>query len=243
MRAIILAAGEGSRLRPLTNDRPKCLVEYRGVPIIDYQLKAMRALDVKNVTVIKGYMAGSLIRPGVDDVLNPRFAETNMVYTLFCAEKFFDDDILVSYGDILYGEDILGPVLRSRADFAVAISLNWKELWQRRMPDPLADAETLKLDTAGNIVELGKKPLSYDEIQGQYMGLFKISRRMMKTVREIYHGMDRSKTYDNRPFEKMFMTGFIQEIINQGHEVKAVPVTGEWLEVDAPQDLEVECHL
>lgn len=242
MRAIILAAGEGSRLRPLTNDRPKCMVEYNGRPILDYQLDAMRQLGIKKITIIKGYKEDRVKYPGVDYVVNSRYAETNMVYTLFCAEKFFDDDLIISYGDILYGPSILKPVLDSPEDFAVAVSTSWRELWARRMDNPLEDAETMKIDGHGNILELGKKPRSYEEIQGQYMGLFKICLPLVEKVKKFYHELSPLALYDNRPFEKMFMTSFIQEMINRGTEVKAVRVSAEWLEVDSPKDLEVTCH-
>lgn len=243
MRAIILAAGEGQRLRPLTADRPKCLVEYQGKAILDYQLESMRACGVKDIVLIKGYKEESLVRPDVRYVVNPEYARTNMVYTFFCAEKYFDDDILVSYGDILYGEDILRPVLESKDDFAVAVSLTWKELWLRRMENPLLDAETMKIDASGCIRELGKKPKSYEDIQGQYMGLFKIKKKMMQTVKQLYHGADQHALYDGKDYRNMYMTSFIQMIIDHGYPVKAVKVTGEWLEIDHLDDLKVSCTL
>ncbi len=241
MRAIILAAGEGQRLRPLTLDRPKCLVEYQGKPIIDYQIDTMRSCGIKDIVLIKGYKQETLQRPKVRYVINPEYATTNMVATLFCAESYFDDDLLISYGDILYGRSILEPVLASNEDFAVAVSMNWKELWLKRMDDPLKDAETMKLDDRGFIRELGKKPKSYDEIQGQYMGLFKIKKKMLPKVRAAYHDADKNAVYDGKNYRNMFMTSFIQLMIDKGFPVKAVQVTGEWLEIDHLEDLKVSC--
>jgi len=243
MKAIILAAGEGRRLRPLTADRPKCMVEYQGKPLLDYQLETMRACGLNDILLIKGYCADSFKRPGVKEALNPRFDSTNMVYTFFCAESQFDTDILMSYGDIIYGKDILQPLLDAPDEFAVAVSMNWRELWKRRMADPLADAETMKIDDQGFIRELGKKPKSYDEIQGQYMGLFKASRRVMQMIKDIYHGLDKQAIYDGKSYENMFMTSLIQILIDRGIPCRAIPVTGEWLEVDQAEDLAVACRL
>jgi choline kinase len=239
VRAIILAAGEGSRLRPLTDDRPKCLVHYKGKPILDYQLEVMRECGLKDIVLIKGYKADALQRPGMTYVLNPEYAETNMVYTLFCAESYFESDLLISYGDIIYERSILKAVLESPADFAVAVSRNWRELWQKRMADPLSDAESMKIDDEGLITELGKKCTSYSEIQGQYMGLFKIRKAMVGEMRSVYHQLDKGAIYDGKPFRKMFMTSFIQALIDRGFPVTAVGVTGDWLEIDRVEDLNV----
>ncbi len=216
-------------------------MEYQGKPILDYQLETLRASGITDIVVIKGYKQESLIRPGVRYVINPDYATTNMVWTLFCAESFFEDDLMISYGDILYGRDILEPVLNARDDFAVAVSMNWKELWLARMENPLDDAETMKIDAQGFIRELGKKPRSYDEIQGQYMGLFKVQKPMLASLRDVYHRADRSALYDGKPYPKMFMTSFIQMMIDRGYPVKAVPVRGNWLEIDRLEDLQVAC--
>ncbi len=243
MKAIILAAGEGRRLRPLTEDRPKCMVSYRGKPILDYQLELFQQCGVSDIVVIKGYKAESVNRPFAATVLNPAYDTTNMVYTFFCAREHFRDDIVVSYGDIIYGPEILKAVLSDPGDISVAVSMNWKELWQKRMPDPLADAETMKMDAGGFIMELGKKPSGYHEIQGQYMGLFKIRSQMLRRVMAFYDGLDRQGKYDGQPFEKMYMTSFLQELINNRFSVKAVPVWGEWLEIDRAEDLNVEVSI
>ena len=87
MKALILAAGEGTRLRPYTADRPKCLVEVAGRSLLDRQLDVLGAAGVAPVVVVGGYRAEMLPRPGIEVLLNPRYATTNMVTTLFCAEE------------------------------------------------------------------------------------------------------------------------------------------------------------
>lgn len=237
MKAIILAAGEGTRLRPYTLDRPKCMVPYRGRPLIEYQVDALRAGGIADIVVVCGYRADAIRVPGVRFVTNEAYDRTNMVHSLFCAEHELNDDVVISYGDIIYGPEIVRALLDCRADFGVTIDLLWRALWQARMEDPLADAETLKLDAGGRIVELGKKPRSLDEIQGQYMGLFMIRRAVLSSVIRHYHAMDRAKTYDGKPFEKMFMTSFLQDLIDHGMVLTSVPVRGGWLEVDRESDL------
>src|SRR5262245_60623945 len=121
MKAIILAAGEGSRLRPYTNDKPKCLVEYKGRPIIDYTLEALRACGIDDIVVITGYKSEVFIRSGVREYTNALYASTNMVHTLFCAEAEMTDDLVISYGDIIFDSAVLPALVASPADVAVVV--------------------------------------------------------------------------------------------------------------------------
>jgi choline kinase len=161
-----------------------------------------------------------------------------MVKTLFCAGKELDDDIIISYSDIIYSSGVLESLLASPSDLSVVVDKDWKELWELRMDEPLADAETMKLDNQGNIIELGKKPKSYDEIEGQYIGLIKISRKVISKVCQYYASLDRRAVYDGNSFDNMYMTSFIQLIIDNLMPVKAVIINGGWLEIDTVSDLE-----
>ena len=102
MRAIILAAGRGSRLGHYGKDRPKCLVELGGISLIQRQLATLRSLGIEDIVLVTGYRAEMLALPGTRQILNPRWAETNMVESLFAAASSFAEDFIVSYGDIVY---------------------------------------------------------------------------------------------------------------------------------------------
>ena len=166
-----------------------------------------------------------------------------MVHSLFCAEPEMDDDLIVSYGDIIYSTDVLKQLIANDAPFVVAVDSQWRELWDLRMDNPLDDAETMKIDKNGDILELGKKAESYDDIQGQYIGLFKVARSILEEIRRFYHSLDRSELYDGQDFDNMYMTSFIQLIINRLMPVKAEVINGGCLEFDNEKDLSVyESH-
>lgn len=101
MKAVILAAGQGTRLRPLTNDKPKCLVEVAGKPLLEHQLAAMHACGLRDIHIVGGYRADQLDRPGITLHINRRFAETNMVATLFAAENIMlgESDLIITLSD------------------------------------------------------------------------------------------------------------------------------------------------
>lgn len=237
LKAIILAAGEGTRLRPYTLDRPKCLVEVDGRSLLDRQLAVLATQPVQPVIIIGGYRAEMLQRPGIELRLNPRYAETNMVWTLFCAEDDLQGDVLLCYGDIVYSREILQALLQSSADIAVAIDLDWESYWRARNENPLDDAETLKLAPDGQILEIGQKPKSLAEIEGQYMGLMKFSAEGVRILKKVFHDAKAAGTLRGKPLEKAYMTDLLQAMIDLNYKLEAVPVHGGWVEVDTVDDL------
>lgn len=243
MKAIILAAGQGSRLRPLTDNKPKCMVEYNKKPIIDYILEIIEDCGINNIAIVGGYkqevLQKHLKNKEIKFYTNEKFDKTNMVHTLFCAEDWIDQDIIISYADIIYKKEILQKLIESNADISVVVDKEWQKLWELRMENPLSDAETMKLDENNNIIELGKKPQSLIDIEGQYIGLIKISKNVIQKVKSFYQNLNKTALYDGKNFENMYMTSFIQLIIDKLMPVKAVFVNQGWIEIDNLQDLKV----
>ena len=128
---IILAAGQGTRLKPLTNKIPKCMVRYKKKPIIDYIIDTAVSCKIKNIAVINGYkkevLEHYLKDKKVKFFTNKNYSKTNMVSTLFAAKKFMDDDLIISYADIIYKKSILEKLFNSKNDFSVVIDRKWKK--------------------------------------------------------------------------------------------------------------------
>lgn len=238
-RALILAAGQGTRLRPLTDDKPKCLVPLLGKTLLERQLHTLRQAGVSNIHVATGYRADQIEALGLATSFNPRFAETNMVETLFCALDFIqqEGDLIIAYGDIVYQAENLQALLACDDEIALMIDAKWRDLWSLRLENPLDDAETLLMDGEGYVTELGKRPESYADIQGQYTGLIKIRADKVADFVSFYNQIDRSGLYDGKDFSNMYMTSFLQQLIDSGWRAKAVQVNSGWLEVDSVDDL------
>jgi choline kinase len=237
MKAIILAAGEGTRLRPYTLDRPKCLVEVNGLSLLDRQLSVLASEAIQPIILIGGYRGEMLERPGLESRVNSRYAETNMVWTLFCAEDDLEGDVLLCYGDIVYSRDVLRAILKSQADIAVTIDLDWESYWRARNENPLDDAETLKLAADGKILEIGQKPNSLAEIEGQYIGLMKFSAKGVQLLKQTFHDAKLAGDLRGKPVENAYMTDLLQAMIDLDYRLEAVPVHGGWVEVDTVSDL------
>jgi L-glutamine-phosphate cytidylyltransferase len=236
-KVILLVAGEGIRLRPYTLDRPKCMVEIEGVSLIDRQLAVLKAEGLDDIVMIGGYKADILKREGVRLKINSRYYETNMVWTLFSAEEELEGDVIISYGDIVYSREILTALLESKADIAVTIDTEWENYWRARNEDPLDDAETLKLRKNETIKEIGKIPKSLAEIEGQYMGLMKLSAKGVKTLKQVFNAAVNSSKLLSKDMENAYMTDLLQAIIDSSYPIAAVKINGDWVEVDTVSDL------
>ena len=238
-RALILAAGQGTRLRPLTNDKPKCLVPLLGKSLLERQVDTLKKSGVTNIHIATGYRSDQIESLGFSTTINPRFAETNMVETLFSALAFIQQkgDLIIAYGDIVYQSNNLQALLNNKDEISLMIDAKWRDLWSLRLDNPLDDAETLLMSSDGYVTELGKKPKSYEQIEGQYTGLIKIRADKLEAFIVFYNQLNRSAIYDGKDFHNMYMTSFLQLLIDSGWKAKGVQVNNGWLEVDTVEDL------
>ena len=242
MKVIILAAGQGTRLRPYTDDKPKCMVALKGKPLLHHQLEALAHCGVQqaDIALAAGYLQAALIAPGIVQYRNEHYASTNMVGTLFAAQDFMQagEDLIISYGDIVYRPEVFEKLLATEGDVVVAADLDWYDLWKIRMENPLDDAETFKIDANGKVSELGKKPNNRADAQAQYIGLIKISGHKVADFIAHYHSLDKTAQYDGKDFNNMYMTSLIQDMIDSGWQVQAALINRGWLEVDSVEDLQ-----
>jgi choline kinase len=239
MKALILAAGQGTRLRPITDDRPKVLVELAGKSVLERQLCVLHACGIEQVAVVTGYRADRFDGLGLATFLNPDYATTNMVASLFSATDYLDgdDDLLICYGDIVYQPAIVEALLANDDPVAISADRNWRAYWELRMEDPREDAESFRMDADGLVLELGKPVERVEDVQGQYMGLIKVRRDSVPKLVDTYRAMDRDAVYDGKPFDQMYMTSFLQYLIDHRWPVRAVLVDNGWLEIDTLDDL------
>jgi choline kinase len=232
VKAIILAAGRGSRMQSLTDEKPKCLVELGGRTLLDRQLQALREGGVDEIGIVTGYRRELLADRGLVEFHNPRWAGTNMVASLACAGAWLSSGpCLVSYSDIFYGPRIVAAMAASRADIAVAYDPDWLPLWTRRFGDPLLDAETFRLD-GERVLEIGNKPTRLEEIQGQYMGLLGFNPRGWAALEDLRAALPGALA------DQTHMTGMLQRLIGAGVAVHAVANGEAWGEIDSESDLQ-----
>ncbi len=237
MKLIVLAAGQGTRLRPLTDGKPKCCVPLHGTALLDWQIRTAHQAGVSDIVVIKGCHGDVLVRDDVTFATNPRFAETNMVYTLACALEQLTGDCLISYGDIVYDRRVLDTIMAAPQPISVVVDMKWREYWEKRSENPLDDAETLRLDGTGQILEIGQKPESLDDIQGQYIGLMKFDAHGVEMLKTVMNDLRVNKKPGQKDFDNLYFTDLMQHMIGSDIAVQSACIDGGWLEIDTLEDL------
>ena len=111
MKAIILSAGMGTRVGDLTSVTPKCMLDIVGTNILEIQVQQLKMTGIKEICVIGGHCVHKISNPNIKIITNTSYRTTNMFYSLMCASDFLDDDIIISYGDIIYFLDILKSLI------------------------------------------------------------------------------------------------------------------------------------
>ena len=239
LAVIVLAAGQGTRLRPLTANKPKCLVEIGGISILERQLSVLRQNGVKDITIVTGF-EGNQIRPSdCRTVANPAFATTNMVESLVCAHAQLcsDEDVIISYGDILYEPRVLSSIVEEPAELAVTVDMIWQGYWLARFGDLLEDSETLRLGPSGLITEIGDTPTSINDIDARYVGLLKVAGGFGHRIVDAYRSLKDDYVFRGRTKHNLYMTDLLQIMIDSDQPVHAACVQGGWLEIDSVADV------
>ncbi len=234
MKAIILAAGRGSRMGGLTDTRPKCLTHFNGKPLIDWQIGAIREAGIDKIAIVRGYLGAFLLRYNVSFFENIRWHQTNMVASLMCAQSWLQEDTcIVSYSDIIYPSDIVNQLIKEHGDVVITYDKNWLQLWKARFDNILSDAETFQIDKNGVLLEIGNRASNTNKIQGQYMGLLKFSPKGWHETAELLSSLSSDEQ------DQIDMTSLLSKLIQSGYKIKTVPVESGWGEIDNEADLKL----
>jgi L-glutamine-phosphate cytidylyltransferase len=233
MRAVILAAGRGSRMGHLCDDRPKCLVELEGKPLIERQIAALRRGGVGEIGVVRGYRAEMIDFPGLSFFVNERWAETSMVMSLAAASPWLrSGPVVVSYGDIFYRSELVRGLAAAPGQLVIGYDRAWRRLWTRRFADPLVDAETFRIDAAGQLLEIGGKTTRIEDIEGQYIGLLKFTPRAWSAAEALL------STLEAPIRDRLDVTSLVRRLLTAKElSIGTFGTDGQWGEIDNPEDV------
>jgi choline kinase len=224
----------GKRMGDITKEIPKCMVPVAGRPLIEWQTGALQDADIARIGVVRGYLGHKIRLPGIEYFENPDWAGTNMVASLGCAGNWLRaQTCVVSYSDIVYSGGAIRRLMEAEGDIVIGNNLEWRPLWEARFPNPLDDAETFRVDGNGFLVEIGKKPESMDEIEGQYMGLLKFTPAGWARVERHLSGMPGERR------ARIDVTALLQALVTAGEQVRTVPIRDFWFEIDSEADLDL----
>ena len=231
MKAIILSAGQGKRLLPLTEHLPKCLLQVQGKTILEWQLDTLLACGVTDVTVVVGYQAEQVEavlrdkyrKTAIHTLLNAEFSTTDNLVSCWLARAEMQEDFLLLNGDTLFEPAILRQLLKE-AQAPVTVTVNQKNGY---------DSDDMKVSlAAGRLLRIGKD-IPQAETDGESIGLLLFRGTGPKLFRE---GLEKAVA-DTSLVWRWFLS--VVNAIAQEEEVRTCLINGKaWCEIDYPADLE-----
>ncbi len=218
MKAIIMAAGVGSRLKKLNGDRPKCLIETDGVALISRSVSLLQSRGISDITVITGYKSELIereLKSQVRYLHNPYFRVTNSIASLWLARELLCDDVILMNADLYYETAVLETAL-AQTDHAVMLSDRTR----------IVDAD-FRFGVRGNcILKMGNK-LTNDETDCEYVGIVRIDACFIATFRKRLEEMIVRGDFRN------WWEGVLYAFIDDGVDIHHKDVEGAfWTEVD-----------
>jgi len=242
MKAIILAAGSGIRLDEHTKDIPKVLLDINGKSILERQISLLRRHGVNEIFVVTGYKKEKYTMEDVEYLFNPKYSETEQLASMMVARRKISDDVLIIFGDIIFDDDILRQVLSSNDNITIAIDLDWKKSYEERSDNPIEIADKVVIEQK-KVVQISAKKISSEskDKTGEFLGIIKLSADSSKTIIKKYEELEKShigKFHDANSLEKAKLVDILQELIDSGTKISALPISGKWCEIDTPKDLE-----
>ena len=237
-KAVILAATRGSKLEDLTMDRPKCMVDVRGKPLLHRLVGSFNDAGVRELTVVTGYKADTVNFPGINTAENTDFETTGEVASLACSMDALQGECVVSYGDIMFRSHVLNQLLDCEADIAVVVDANWKQEraeTTKRTVDLAACSHAYTGDYFDDEVsELTRLDSAMNEADanGEWIGLAKFSAKGSELLRA---ELDNMKS--DGSLAKASMNDLFNRLIDSGAKPQVVYITGNWLDVNDAFDL------
>ena len=243
MKAIFIAAGEGSRLGNLTKDLPKPLVDVNGKSIIERQISLLHKNNVNDIVVTTGYKKEKFTFKNIEYVHNPNFREQEQTGSLMTARSKIVGDVLIMFGDILFEEIILQQMLDSKGDIVIAVDKDWEKSYEERHDNPKSEADKVLIKD-DKVIQISAKNIEVnnDNDIGELLGLIKLSLKGSKILIEQYEKLENSHTgkfHDAVSLKKAKFVDVLQELLSLGIIITPVSIKGNWCEIDTKHDLEI----
>lgn len=228
MKAIILNAGKGGRLGSLTDDRPKCLVEVGGRPILDFQLDALRQNGVRDLVMVVGYRDAMICdylkrypEFSVTWINNPDYAHTNTAYSLWLARREMTGNFLYLNGDVLFHPELIRRLV-------AAPSCNPLAVERKRCGD-----EEVKVLLSGTRITAIGKEIPPTEAYGEFIGV----ARFAGSIGSLFGATLTDVVERDRLLKNYFETAvdrLLDQAVFTALDISDLPC----IEIDFPEDLE-----
>ena len=239
-KTLIVAAGLGSRLKGLTENSPKCMLDFGGKTLLERQLSSYRKCGIEDFSLVRGYKKNKINYKNIKYFDNNDYKDNNILNSIFYGEEVINGNIIISYSDILFEPFVVKRAMESDHDISVIVDIDWKDYYINRKDHPLSEAENVIFNSNNEVEKIGKINTGNEDVHGEFIGMIKLSNRGTEIFKQHFNRL--KKIYWNKPFQrskvfqKAYLTDFIQELVDIGVKVHCVIIESGWKEIDTVED-------
>ena len=244
MNVVLIGAGRGSRLMPLTTSQPKSFTTVAGKRILDWTLDAFRKNGLDQFVFVSGYLREVVQReyPEFTFVENTDWANNNILFSLLYAREHMTDGFYSSYTDTLFTADAVRELMDSPYGITLVMDTEWRDRYRFRSEHPESDGE--KMVAEGDRVVRVSREIVSEEASGEFTGVIKMTAAGAARFLEFYDDLRGSLgtegvLAEGRPFRMAYFIHQLDRMIQEGTDVHCVPVPGDYHEIDTLQDYEL----
>jgi phosphoenolpyruvate phosphomutase len=239
-KAIILAASRGKELGELTEKIPKAMVKIGERPLLEHIIRGYGASGVTAISVVRGYCKEAVNLSGIEYVDNDDYETTGELVSLNLALDAVDtanEDLVVSYGDVVFRRYILDALIESGDDFVIAVDAGWRDSVNR---ERIADYVTCSMPNSRRAfykpVRLCRMAEDITPVMthGEWVGMLKVSRDAIPRLSDATKSIIQRSDGSGRSAK---MLDLFNELVSRGENVRVLYTTGHWLDVDSVQDV------
>ena len=236
-RAIVLAASRGYALGELTEDKPKVMLSIGGKTVLRHLLDEFKNQNINRVTLVAGYKPDAIDTSGLDLHINKDYATTGELVSLVEVVNEFHDNMIITYGDLLFRSYILRDLLENDGEIVAVIDSTVENENYSGSPDyaycsQIEDRTIFKQDVFLNHVSEGKES-SPEAPSGRWIGMLRVRGQGRQWIEE---AIDDLKTQEN--YKQMSLADLLNQVIQLNHPVKVHYINGHWIDINALVDID-----
>ena len=241
MRVIFLAAGKGERIfKQIKINKP--LIQIGNRSVLENLVLGVKEKKIKKISIITGFKRKNISDKlgnikNLEFIYNKHYKNKDMLHSLIVGLMKYNENILFSYSDIIYENSIFKSIKDYKSKYILIPYLkDWRKVWKIRKKSIYKDAETFSFDRKNILKDIGKKIYEKKRVQGQFMGIIYIPKRIRNNILNLY-----KKVFNKK---KVQTTQFLNSLIKMNFKIKCMKYQGEWYEIDDYKDykLFLETH-
>lgn len=238
-KVIIIAAGTGSRLKPLTDNSPKAMLNVGNTTIIENQIKIYKSLGIRDINIVVGYQKNKFKKIKANFFYNKNYNKNNILESLFCAKSKINGNCIISYSDIIFKKKIVKKLLNSKDEITLVTDIEWKKMYKGRILHPISEAEKAYVDKKKNLKKIGKI-IELKKSNSEFIGMLKLGPNGCQIFKRYYFiakkNFYKKRFFSAKSFTKAYITDFISFLLKNKIIIKCVKIKGGWMEIDTIED-------